>query len=161
MKKESNLYKVNWNFTGLKPMNIAASYLLPAVLLAADVNTPKVTFDETKEIDVLFNTPDGNSEGDPLGSDIECDGDDSNEEFCAKERHMYRTVTTFEKIDCDDMMENQEIDGVLWERNATVPEPVGKSSFGGSTIKENYQHLFETELSSFLAFLPLSIWKKS
>eukprot|EP00957_Ditylum_brightwellii_P096802 7371895-Ditylum_brightwellii.AAC.1 len=35
-KKSSSLYQVNWNYIGLKPWNIASSYLLPAVLLAAD-----------------------------------------------------------------------------------------------------------------------------
>eukprot|EP00957_Ditylum_brightwellii_P073543 5587759-Ditylum_brightwellii.AAC.1 len=50
--------------------------------------------------------------------------------------------------------ENEEIDGVSWEKDADVPEPVKKSSFGGSTIKPNYQRKFDTELSSFW---PLSL----
>eukprot|EP00957_Ditylum_brightwellii_P116508 8887023-Ditylum_brightwellii.AAC.1 len=59
-------------------MNIALLCLLPAVLLAADVITIQKNVNQPKAIDVLFNTPDGDTEGDPLGSDVEFDGD----EFC-------------------------------------------------------------------------------
>jgi hypothetical protein len=38
----------------------------------------------------------------------------------------------------NDVEENEDIGGVMWEKDADVPEPVGKSSFGGSTIKPNY-----------------------
>ncbi len=53
-QKGINLYRVNWNCTGLKHMNMALLYVLPAVLLSADTRTIQKSANQPKAIDVLF-----------------------------------------------------------------------------------------------------------
>ena len=55
-----------------------------------------------------------------------------------EKRIQCNNLTSFKKITSNEVEENEDIGGVMWEKDADVPEPAGKSLFGSSTIKPNY-----------------------
>ena len=59
----------------------------------------------------------------------------------------------------DNACNTEMINGILWEKDIDLPAPEKKSSLGSSFIKPKYSANFKTELESFLAFLPLSLWE--
>eukprot|EP00957_Ditylum_brightwellii_P192551 14660340-Ditylum_brightwellii.AAC.1 len=86
VKGGSNLYTVNWNYMGLKAMDRAFIFSLPVVLLAADVKRNRTKLVEQTSIEVLFNNPGGDIEGNPLGSDYKMDGDEFGEEVVEEKK---------------------------------------------------------------------------
>eukprot|EP00957_Ditylum_brightwellii_P167585 12757844-Ditylum_brightwellii.AAC.1 len=80
-------------------MNIASSYLIPALLLAADARTVQKNDNQPKTIYVLFNALDGDTEGDPLDSDVEFDGDEICEEMPDEKRIGCNNLTSFKKYE--------------------------------------------------------------
>jgi hypothetical protein len=75
-KKGSNLYTVNWNFTGLKPMNIADVFLIPSMLLAQEVRQKMKTEANMMNMASFLSEVEDDKIGDPIGSDIEAKDDE-------------------------------------------------------------------------------------
>ena len=75
-KKGSNLYTVNWNFTGLKPMNIADVFLIPSMLLAQEVRQKMKNEANMMNMTPFLSEVEDDNIGDPIGSDVEAEDDE-------------------------------------------------------------------------------------
>ncbi|MGH7974333.1 MAG: hypothetical protein ACREBR_02310, partial [bacterium] len=53
----------------------------------------------------------------------------------------------------------ENLNGLSWNCNGTLPHPTGKSEKDTSTIKPEYLDSFQTPISSCLAFIPIVLWE--
>ena len=158
--KSGNLYKIDWNFTGLKSMNVAGTYILSGILLANQLSQRREIDHEKEIMQKFFNKSELFHDGDPLESDVEMDDDE-----CCNVGHESKKVRTnnlpmYQRIVSDNTCNTKMTNGILWEKDVDLPAPEKKSSLGSSFIKPKYSANFKTELESFLAFLPLSLWER-
>eukprot|EP00957_Ditylum_brightwellii_P206544 15348944-Ditylum_brightwellii.AAC.1 len=88
VKQAGNLYKANWNYTGLNAMNIAGTFLLLAVLLAAEVKNKQSRSVGTNTVESLLNSTDACDNGEPLGSGCEMEEDEFGKEILEEKNMM-------------------------------------------------------------------------
>ena len=176
--KKTNLYQVQFGYTGIPKMDFSSDVLLHLVDLynekmnSKKITTPTSTITSNSKItpistqSVTSNDRNMPSLLDEVASDeegIAPDSDDEIEDLIGDDVKDEENIQSTDLLDMYEDSKNlfqaESIDGIKWEFGHHVDKPTNAGQHGKTTLRSGFgKSFFTSPLASLLRFLPIGIW---
>ena len=167
--KGSNSYTIEWENTNLGLTKMDTNIIFEGITLAQSL-ARKEKHQAQKEamplkssvVAALTQVTDDHETGYHLASDTEDEDFDEDEDADNETDSLSNFESLLEDFDIaamfSDEISSYKQDGLNWRLNGKLPAPINLSTKRETHLKEATKVKFTTQISSFLAFVPIEFW---